>query len=102
MIDLWYIYQFSFTDDYFKAHFIVLKEIGTDWSKLVTFLDPEIDTAVIRDQNRNNVYDQGLEALKRWSQKHPADATVANLERGLKEIDRNDIIVTIKKILSAD
>ena len=93
--------EYSFTDDYFKAHSIVLKKIGTDWSKLVTFLDPEIDTAVIRDQNRN-VYDQGLEALKRWSQKHPADATVVNLERGLKEIYRNDIIVTIKKILSAD
>ena len=92
-----YIYQYSFTGDYFKALFIVLDKIGNDWSKLVTFLDATIDIAVIRNQNPNSVFQQGREALKEWSRKHPTDATVANLKRGLKAISRNDIITAIEE-----
>ena len=75
----------------------MLETIGNDWSKLITFLDAQIDIAVIRNQNPNSVFEQGREALKVWSQKHPADTTVANLKRGLKAIGRNDIIVAIEK-----
>ena len=97
MIYLLYVYQYSFTGDYYEALFIVLDKIGNDWSKLVTFLDATIDVAVVRNENPNSVFDQGREALKEWSQKHPTDVTVANLEKGLKAIGRNDIIIAIKE-----
>ena len=102
MIDLLFVCQYSFTDDYPKALKIVLMKIGDDWSKLILILDPEIDIDVIQAENPGNVFNQAVKAIKLWSQKHPKEATVANLERGLKEIKRDDIIDALKEISCID
>ena len=73
------------------------ENIGTDWSKLVTYLDTTIDTSEIRRQNQYNVLDQGKEALKLWSKKHPADATIEKLKEALQAIGRNDIRDAVEK-----
>ena len=61
----------------------------------MAFLDAEIDIDVIRNQNLKNVIKQGRKALKLWSRKNSAGATVVNLKRSLKAISRNDIILAI-------
>ena len=85
-----------FIDDFSKALVIVSDKIGNDWSRLVAYLDTELEIEVIRIQNPYNVFEQGRKALKMWSQKHPADAKVSNLKWGLNIIGRNDIIVAIE------
>ena len=72
------------------------ENIGTDWSKLVTYLDATIDTSEIRRQNQYNVLDQGKEALILWSQNKPIKP-VEKLKEALQAIGRNDIRDAVEK-----
>ena len=92
-----HIYKYLFAGDIHAVIVTVSELIGTDWSRLVSRLDPKIDTDAIQAQNQNNLFKQAKAGLKQWANNHTADATVANLIRNLKAIGRNDVVLAIEK-----
>ncbi|RDD45494.1 Nephrocystin-3 [Trichoplax sp. H2] len=75
----------------------IASSIGLDWIKLATVLDPAIDVEVIKEQNRDHVYNQAKQLLNLWYKTKQPNASLNELQIALKMINRNDIILEKKR-----
>ena len=67
--------------------------IGVEWTNLAALLDPDIDVTVIKENN-SQVFNQVISFLNKWYNKYP-EASLGQLTTALKEIDRNDVVLTL-------
>ncbi|CAL1295809.1 unnamed protein product [Larinioides sclopetarius] len=71
----------------------IAKELGNDWIPLALQLDlPESDINSIRSENPNDTTQQALVMLRHWLHKSGSKATGNLLEKGLRKINREDIV----------
>ncbi|GBM62125.1 Ankyrin-3, partial [Araneus ventricosus] len=71
----------------------IAKELGSDWVPLALQLDlPESDINSIRSENPNDTTQQALVMLRHWLHKSGSKATGNLLEKGLRKINREDIV----------
>ncbi|GIY25345.1 hypothetical protein CDAR_60953 [Caerostris darwini] len=71
----------------------IAKELGSDWIALALQLDlPESDINSIRSENPNDTTQQALVMLRHWLHKSGSKATGNLLEKGLRKINREDIV----------
>ncbi|GFX37879.1 ankyrin-2 [Trichonephila clavipes] len=71
----------------------IAKELGNDWIALALQLDlPESDINSIRSENPNDTTQQALVMLRHWLHRSGSKATGNFLEKGLRKINREDIV----------
>ncbi|GFQ92161.1 ankyrin-3 [Trichonephila clavata] len=71
----------------------IAKELGNDWIALALQLDlPESDINSIRSENPNDTTQQALVMLRHWLHRSGSKATGNLLEKGLRKINREDIV----------
>ncbi|XP_049528427.1 uncharacterized protein LOC119435128 isoform X37 [Dermacentor silvarum] len=71
----------------------IARELGSDWPALAAQLDvPEQDVASIRTECPSDLAQQALLMLRLWMKRAGGRATGNNLEKGLRMINREDIV----------
>ncbi|XP_054713101.1 ankyrin-2-like isoform X4 [Uloborus diversus] len=71
----------------------IAKELKDDWVLLALQLDvPESDINTIRSENPGDTVQQALLMLRHWLQRSGSKATGNLLEKGLRKINREDIV----------
>ncbi|KAH9361275.1 hypothetical protein HPB48_006837 [Haemaphysalis longicornis] len=71
----------------------IARELGSDWAALAAQLDvPEQDVASIRTECPSDLAQQALLMLRLWMKRAGGRATGNNLEKGLRMINREDIV----------
>ncbi|XP_035232242.1 ankyrin-2-like isoform X2 [Stegodyphus dumicola] len=71
----------------------IAKELRDDWISLALQLDvPESDINTIKSENPNDTSQQALVMLRHWLQRAGSKATGNFLEKGLRKINREDIV----------
>ncbi|XP_075734412.1 uncharacterized protein LOC119176963 isoform X7 [Rhipicephalus microplus] len=71
----------------------IARELGSDWPALAAQLDvPDQDVASIRTECPSDLAQQALLMLRLWMKRAGGRATGNNLEKGLRMINREDIV----------
>ena len=74
---------------------MVADMIGTDWSRLASFLGLSQDVDSIDHENRQ-IYRKALRTLTKWQEKSGEQASVESLLHALEKLERQDIVIKIK------
>ena len=69
--------------------------IGTDWSRLASFLGLSQDVDIIDHENRL-ISRKALRTLTKWQEKLGEQASVESLLHALEKLERQDIVIKIK------